>query len=79
MKDDELNNRIEACFEALPQQLETAEVVSLLCTIASGYAPDEDGPTNVAPIQGIEYLRLALGLMMELREATLEKQTSTLQ
>ena len=79
MTDEDFMNQVEDCLAALPKALDTGEVVSLLCTIAAGYAPEEEGPTNVAPIQGIEYLRQALGLMMELREAALEVPTSTLQ
>jgi hypothetical protein len=79
MTDKELSDQVEACISALPKTLDTAGVVSLLCTIASAYSPEEDGPTNMAPIQGIEYLRQALGMMMEIREIALEKQTSILQ
>lgn len=79
MTDDELNRQIEECLKSLPKELEVGEIVSLLCTIAAGYAEEEEGAANMAPYQGIHFLELALGLMTEIREASLEKSASILQ
>lgn len=79
MQTDDTKEKVARLLVGLPDRLDTGEVVSLLCTIAAAYAEEEDEPTNMAPIQAIEHLQMALGMMIDIREAALEKQTSTLQ
>ena len=79
MQTDDKHEMIDRCLEALPKQLDIGEIVSLLCTIATGYADEEEGPTSMAPAQGIVFLELALRMMKEMREMALEESSHTLQ